>query len=191
MTKHSEYMEAFFGVELYKKFEDVLGDMEIIELDLKDISKEVGRLGGKLEDEDRLGTAREMRAATYESAQQVRDVRTFLDFYFTQSQELSQIILERDAYMLLYQIFKWDMNDVRDLRGWIRDFNHVCKTIGYRPEDLLNLSRLTATPVPEDIVRYPVYAVDKHGYCLCGKHCDDIMYIDEIREEMEEKKKSA
>lgn len=31
----------------------------------------------------------------------------------------------------------------------------------------------------------------KHGYCLCGKHYDDIMYIDEIREEMEEKAKSA
>ncbi|HJJ89158.1 MAG TPA: hypothetical protein O0Y05_03580 [Methanocorpusculum sp.] len=186
MAKHSEYMEAFFGVELYKKFEDVLGDLENIEIDLKDISKEVGRLGGKLEDEDRIGTSREMRAAIYESAQQVRDVRTFLDFYFTQSQELSQIILERDAYMLLYQIFKWDMNDVRDLRGWIRDFNHVCKTIGYRPEDLLNMRRLTATPVPEDVANYPVYAVDKHGYCLCGKHCDDIMYIDEIREEMEE-----
>lgn len=190
MTKHSEYMEAFFGVELYKKFEDVLGNLENIELDLKDISKEIGRLGGDLEEEERRGTAREMRAATYESAQQVRDTRTFLDFYFTQSQELSQVILERDAYMLLYQIFKWDMHDVRDLRGWIRDFNHVCKTIGYRPEDLLNLNRLTATPVQEDIVRYPVYAVDRHGYCLCGKNCEDIKYIDEIREEMEEMKTS-
>ena len=132
-----------------------------------------------------------MRAATYESAQHVRDVRTFLDFYFTQSRELSQVILERDAYMLLYQIFKWDTNDVRDLRSWVRDFNHVCKTIGYLPEDLLNLSRMTATPVPEDVVRYPVYAVDKHGYCLCGKNCDDIMYIDEIREEMESREKRA
>lgn len=191
MAKHSEYMEAFFGVELYKKLEDVLGDLENIELDLKDISREVGRLGGKLEDEDRLGTAREMRAATYESAQQVRDVRTFLDFYFSQSQELSQVILERDAYMLLYQIFKWDMNDVRDLRSWIRDFNHVCKTIGYRPEDLLNMNRLTATPVPADVVKYPVYAVDKHGYCLCGKNYDEVLYIDEIREELEEKANNA
>ena len=80
MTKHSEYMEAFFGVELYKKFEYVLGYLENIDLDLKDISKEGGRLGEKLDDEDRLGTAPEMRAATYESTQQVRDVRTFLDF---------------------------------------------------------------------------------------------------------------
>ncbi len=191
MTKHSEYMEAFFGVELYKKFEDVLGDMENIEIDLKDISREIGRLGGRLDDQDRLETAREMRAATYESAQQVRDVRSFLDFYFTQSQELSQVILERDAYMLLYQIFKWDMNDVRDLRGWIRDFNHVCKTIGYRPEDLLNMNRLTVNPVPKDVVRYPVYAVDKHDYCLCGTNCDDIMHISEIREELQEKTKGA
>lgn len=188
MTKNSEYMEAFFGVELYKRFEDTLSDLENIELDLKDISKEVGRLGGELEVEDRRGTAREMRAATYESAQQVRDVRTFLEFYFTQSAELSQIILERDVYMLLFQIFKWDMNDVRDLRGWIRDFEHVCKTIGYRPEDLLNLNRLTIHPVPEDVASYPVFAIDKHNYCLCGKNHDEIMYIDEIREEMEESK---
>mgnify|MGYP003296738699 CR=1 FL=1 len=53
-------------MELYKKFEEVLRDLENIELDLKDISKEVGRLGAKLEDEDRLGTSREMRVATYE-----------------------------------------------------------------------------------------------------------------------------
>ena len=186
MTKNSEYMEAFFGVELYKKFEDVLGDLENIELDLKGISREVGRLGGNLEAEDRIGTAKEMRAATYESAQQVRDVRSFLDFYFSQSQELSQIILERDAYMLLYQIYQWDFNDVRDLRAWVNEFKHVCKTIGYRPEDLLKLDNLTAHPVPEDVKLFPVYAIDKHDYCLCGKDCNDIMHLSEIREDMEE-----
>lgn len=186
MTMHSEYMEAFFGVELYKKFQDVLSDMENIEIDMKDISKEVGRLGGELEKEDRIGTAKEMRAATYESAQQVRDVRTFLEFYFSQSQELSQIILERDAYMLLYQIYHWDYNDVRDLRNWIRDFKQVCKTIGYRVEDLLKLDNLTHHPVPEDVKIYPVYAADKHNYCLCGNDYDDVKHIDEIREELEE-----
>lgn len=189
MAKQSEYMEAFFGVELYKKFEDVLGDLENIELDLKGISKEVARLGGKLPDEDRIGTAKEMRAATYESAQQVRDVRSFLDFYFSQNDELSQVILERDTYMLLHQIYQWDRNDARDLRTHIRDFKHICRTINYRPEDLLNLEHLTASPIPEDVKLYPVYAVDKHDYCLCGKECEDVMYIDEVREEIEERKK--
>ena len=88
--------------------------------------------------------------------------------------------------MLLYQIYQWDYNDVRDLRAWVRDFKQVCNTIGYRPEDLLKLDNLTAHPVPEDVKIFPVYAVDKHDYCLCGKDCDDIMYIEEIREEMAE-----
>ncbi|HJJ67389.1 MAG TPA: hypothetical protein O0W84_06700, partial [Methanocorpusculum sp.] len=71
-------------------------------------------------------------------------------------------------------------------RAWVNEFKHVCKTIGYRPEDLLKLDNLTAHPVPEDVKLFPVYAVDKHDYCLCGKDCNDIMHISEIREEMEE-----
>lgn len=187
---HSEYMEAFFGVELYKKLQDTLSDLENIEIDLKDISKEVARLGGNIETQDRIETAREMRAAIYESGQQVKDVRTFLDFYFTNGEEKSQIILERDAYMLLYQIYHWDFNDVRDLRSWIRDFKDVCGKIGYRAEDLLKLDHLnlTAVPVPDDVKGYPVYAIDKHDYCLCGDDCEDIIHIDEVREELEEKK---
>lgn len=177
-------MEAFFGVELYKKFEDVISDLNNIESDLKDISKEVARFGGNLEEQDRIESARELRAIIYESAQQVKDVRTFLDFYFTQSEELSQVILERDAYMLLHQIHQWDMNDVRDLRNWVRDFKEVCNTIGYRIEDLINFSKLSPYPIPEDVKNYPVYAIDKHNYCLCGKNSDDIIYIDEIREEL-------
>ena len=186
MSKNSEYMEAFFGVELYKKFEDVLGNLEDIEIDLKGISREVGRLGGNLEQEDRIGTAKEMRAATYESAQQVRDVRSFLDFYFSQSQELSQVILERDAYMLLYQIIQWDCNDIRDLQSWVAEFRQLCKTLGYRTEDLLKFENLTAYPVPDDIRLYPVYAIDKQNYCICGNDGDEIMHIDEIREYMKE-----
>ncbi|HJJ28533.1 MAG TPA: hypothetical protein O0X70_03985 [Methanocorpusculum sp.] len=186
MTQNSEYMEAFFGVELYKKFEDCLGDLENIEEDLKGISKEVARLGGELDKEDRLGTAREMRAAIYESAQQVKDTRTFLQFYFSQKEELSQLILERDAYMLLHEIYQWDFHDVRDLRGFLREFKQVCKTIGYRVEDLIDFNHMTSHPVPEDVKLYPVCAIDRHDYCLCGPDFDDIMYIDEIREELEE-----
>lgn len=117
MSKNSEYIEGFFGAELYKKFEEVLGYLEDIEYALKAISLEVSRLGTNLEAEDRLTTAKEMRAATYDSAQEIRDIRSFLNFYFSQSQELAQIILERDIYMLLYQIYQWDFNDIRDLQS--------------------------------------------------------------------------
>lgn len=190
MANRGDYMEAFFGVELYKKFEDTISDLTNIEADLKDISKEVARFGTDMEEQDRIESARELRAIIYESGQQIKDVRTFLDFYFSQSNELSQVILERDAYMLLHQIHQWDMNDVRDLRNWLRDFRQVCDTIGYRIEDLINFSKLTPYPVPDDVKKYPVYAMDKHGYCLCGKNTEDIKYIDEIKEEMEDKPKT-
>ncbi len=183
-------MEAFFGVELYKKFEDTIGDLTNIEADLKNISKEVARFGTSMEDKDRIESARELRAIIYESAQQVKDVRTFLDFYFTQSEELNQVILERDAYMLLHQIHQWDMSDVRDLRNWLRDFKKVCGTIGYRVEDLINFDRLMPFPISEDVKKYPVYAMDKHGYCLCGKNSDDIKYLDELTEELKSRQKT-
>ncbi len=186
MSKNSEYREGFFGAELYKKFEEVLGDLEDIEYALKAISLEVSRLGTNLEAEDRLTTSKEMRSATYDTAQEIRDIRSFLNFYFSQSQEIAQIILERDIYMLLYQIIQWDCNDIRDLQSWVVEFRQLCKTLGYRTEDLLKFENLTAYPVPDDIRLYPVYAIDKQNYCLCGNDGDEIMHIDEIREYMKE-----
>ncbi len=186
MSKNSEYIDGLFGAELYKKFEEVLGDLEDIEYALKAISLEVSRLGTNLEAEDRLTTSKEMRSATYDTAQEIRDIRSFLNFYFSQSQEIAQTILERDIYMLLYQINQWDLNDIRDLQVWVVEFRHLCKTLGYRIEDLLKFENLTACPIPDDIKHYPVYAIDKQNYCLCGNDCDEIMHIDEIREYMKE-----
>ena len=186
MRRNRDYGDPSFGVELYKRFEDVLGELEDIELGLKNISREVGRLGNDIDKSERIKIAKEMRAVTYDSALFIRDIRQFLDFYFTQTQEFSQVLLERDTYMLLFQIYQWDASDVRDLRNWIVELTDVCKTIGYRIEDLLRLDNLTASPVPEDIKLFPVYAVDAHNYCLCGSHADEIRHIDEIREMMAE-----
>ncbi len=44
MTKPSEYMEAFFGVELNQKFEDMINELREIENNLKDLSKDIGKL---------------------------------------------------------------------------------------------------------------------------------------------------
>jgi arginine decarboxylase len=38
MTKQSEYMEAFFGVELNTKFEDMINELKDVEEGLKDLS---------------------------------------------------------------------------------------------------------------------------------------------------------
>jgi hypothetical protein len=187
MPKHSEYMEAFFGVELNQKFEDTIGDLKDVEIDLKDLSQQIAKLEEIKGAEEFSEALKECRAVAYENAQQVKDVRTFLDFYLKSDKTSSHIILERDAYMKIYQIFKWDGSDVRDLKRWIKELTEICDKIGLNMRDLINFKKLTAQPVPEELVRFPVYALDKQGYCLTGPAFDMVMHIDEIREKIAEK----
>jgi len=186
MTKPSEYMEAFFGVELNQKFEEMVNELKEIEDNLKDLSKDIGKLGTNPESEETKALLKDCRAIAYENAQQVKDVRTFFDFYLKSDKTTTHITLERDAYMKLYQIFKWDGSDVRDLKRWIKELRELCDKIGLNVRDLINFKKLTGQPVPEDLVKFPVYAFDKQGYCLTGTAFDMVMHIDEVREQMAE-----
>ena len=121
MPKQSEYMEAFFGVELNTKFEDMISELKDAEENLKELSTEIGTLTQNLNPEEFRELIKECRAVSYENAQQIKDVRTFLDFYLKSDKTSTHIILERDAYMKIYQIFKWDGADVRDLKRWIKE----------------------------------------------------------------------
>ncbi len=190
MTKQSEYMEAFFGVELNTKFEDMISELKDAEENLKELSTEIGTLTQNLNPEEFRELIKECRAVSYENAQQIKDVRTFLDFYLKSDKTSTHIILERDAYMKIYQIFKWDGADVRDLKRWIKELKEICEKIGLNPRDLINFKKLTAQPVPNELVKFPVYALDKQGYCLTGPAFDMVMHIDEVREKMEENNSS-
>jgi hypothetical protein len=88
--------------------------------------------------------------------------------------------------MKIYQVFKWDGADVRDLKRWIKELKEICEKIGLNIRDLLNFRALTAQPVPEELAKFPVYALDKQGYCLTGPAFDMVMHIDEVREEIAE-----
>jgi hypothetical protein len=184
MTKNSEYMEAFFGVELNTKFEDMISELRDSEESLKELSRDMGKLTQAQSPEEFRESMKEFRAIAYENAQQIKDVRTFLDFYLKSDKTSTHIILERDAYMKIYQIFKWDGADVRDLKRWVKELRELCDKIGLNIRDLINFRKLTANPVPDEIVKFPVYAFDKQGYCLTGPAFDMILHIDEVREQM-------
>ena len=187
MTQKSEYMEAFFGVELNTKFEDMITELKNAEADLKELSQQIGKLDSPtLSPEDKITLLKECRAAAYENAQIIKDARTFLAFYLKSDKTSTHIILERDAYMKIYQVFKWDGADVRDLKRWIKELKEICDKIGLNMRDLLNFKKLTATPVPEELAKFPVYALDKQGYCLTGPAFDMVLHIDEVREKMAE-----
>ena len=189
MTKQSEYMEAFFGVELNQKFEDMISELKDAEESLKDLSREIGKLGPNLGPEEAKELNKECRAIAYENAQQIKDVRTFLDFYLKSDKASTHIILERDAYMKIYQIFKWDGSDVRDLKRWIKELRDICDKIGLNIRDLINFKKLTVQPVPDELMMFPVYAFDRQGYCLTGLAYDMVMHIDEVREKIAENSK--
>ncbi len=82
MTKQSEYMEAFFGVELNQKFSDMISDLKEIEENLKELSGDIAKTGGNLSPDEFKVTLKECRASAYEFAQQIeRCPDQFLEFY--------------------------------------------------------------------------------------------------------------
>jgi len=186
MTKQSEYMEAFFGVELNQKFADMIIDLKEIEDNLKELSADIGKINLNMTPENFRDSIKECRAAAYEHAQQVKDSRQFLEFYLKSDKTSTHIVLERDAYMKIYQIFKWDGADVRDLKRWIKELRDICDKVGLNMRDLINFSKLTAKPVPSDLIKFPVYAFDRQGYCLTGIGFDEVLHQDEVREKIEE-----
>ncbi|HWQ63091.1 MAG TPA: hypothetical protein VN429_01645, partial [Methanospirillum sp.] len=106
------------------------------------------------------------------------------EFYFSKQDGVRHIAQERDVYMKLFQIIKWDTIDVRDLRRWLIELRELCQIIGLRVEDLINFKRIDTQPIPADIARYPVLVLDKSGYCLSGEKWDKVIHKDEVREEM-------
>jgi hypothetical protein len=184
MADMSEHMEAFFGVNLEEKFVDILKELDEYVDEMKDISKDLRELAKQVPDNEVRIKINENRNSLFEIAQQVRDVKFFMEFYFKKEDGVRHIVQERDVYMKLFQIMKWDTIDVRDLRRWLEDLRDLCKKIGLRPEDLINFKRIDSQPIPEDIASYPVLVLDKHGYCLTGEKWDVVIHKDEVREEM-------
>lgn len=189
MSDGSEQMEAFFGVELNQKFSDSIAELKRIEDDLKELSRDIARLGSKPPEEEFKVLLRDSRAAAYEYAQMIKDVRQFLAFYLKSDQTASHVVLERDVYMKIYQIFKWDGKDVRDLSRWIKELRENCNRIGLKVEDLLNFSKIAVNPIPEELRKFPVHALDRQRYCLTGPLYDTVIHCDEVMEQIEEKKK--
>lgn len=184
MAEFSEHMEAFFGVNIEEKFIDYIKELYEHVDEIKEETAKLRELAKKVPDPDvRIGINGSQNAL-YELAQQIRDINGLFEFYFKKEEGVRHIAQERDVYMKLFQIMKWDTIDVRDLRRWLDELKEQCKNIGLRAEDLINFKRIASQPIPEEIVSYPVLVLDKHGYCLTGKNWDNVLHKDEIREEM-------
>ncbi|MDR3101794.1 MAG: hypothetical protein LBU24_00930 [Methanocalculaceae archaeon] len=97
------------------------------------------------------------------------------------------LVYERDTYQTLVRILQWDCIDVRQLARWIREMKELTSHIGLNVPYLLHVKQIPTEPIPEDVVKYPVFIMDRQGYCLCGMDLAEIRFIDEVRELMAER----
>lgn len=57
---------------------------------------------------------------------------------------------------------------------------------------LIVISDLPSEPIPEDVdTSYPVWAMDKHGYCLFGEDLQGVASLDKIREYQADRRVSS
>ena len=100
----------------------------------------------------------------------------------------NHLVYERDSYQTLNRILQWDKADIRQLARWIRDLKELTAHIGLTMQYFLHVRQIPTETIPADVSTYPVFVLDRQGYCLCGMELDEILYIDEVREKMAEKK---
>ena len=80
--------------------------------------------------------------------------------------------IPKECEVLADQIAAWNCENVKELVVLIKKLQVLVNELedGTRIEDLVNWSALpTATPVPEELHEYPVWAIDERGYALIGE----------------------
>jgi hypothetical protein len=78
---------------------------------------------------------------------------------------------------------EWDHEDINDLMDLINDAETELKNEGLEPSWFIDMCDLPSEPIPDDVdTGYPVWAMDKQGYCLVGDDATSTAHLDEIRE---------
>ena len=92
--------------------------------------------------------------------------------YEAVSEYFNNDVLDIWAGIQYDKVMKWDHEDVRELKR-LMDIAEI----EYEMTDL------PSEEIPDDVdTLYPIWAMDKKGYCLVGDGADQIEHIDEIRE---------
>jgi len=179
-----EHEAAFFQTEIHEKYRNNLAEIREISKNILELKRDVIEIGSLNEQDaksriDMTGSSLELLGKRLE------DVSSFFEFYLGDESSVNIVLLERDAYMKINQILRWNIVDVRELMRWIRELEEICKDLKRNPHDLIDFRSLPTSEIPEKALRYPVWAIDKYGYCLAGQDYSEIIHIDEVLEEME------
>lgn len=79
-------------------------------------------------------------------------------------------------------IENWDHESVEDLRDMLAELKEANECNQFMVDEI-DMSNLPSEQTPDDVdTSYPIWAMDKRGFCLVGAAADSIEHISEIRE---------
>ncbi|MDD3977392.1 MAG: hypothetical protein PHI15_04460 [Methanomicrobium sp.] len=179
-----EQLAAFFLSELHQKYKDNVAEIKNIREILKGLKEEAGKISS-LSGEELKKTSESFEDTAENLSIRLKDVYDFLEFYLKDKNSVGIVLLERDAYMKINKILRWNLADVRELKRWIDELKELSENLGRNPHDLMSFRKLPSVEMPTPALKYPAWAMDKNGYCLTGRNYDKIMHIDEVMDEIE------
>ncbi|WP_048152818.1 hypothetical protein [Methanolacinia paynteri] len=180
----AEEEAAFFLTEIHEKFRNNVNEIKDITKTLQELKKDLRNLKFLDEKEIKSGISGVGSSLDFLS-KRLDDVADFFEFYLGNESSVNVVLLERDAYMKINQILRWNKVDVRELKRWVEELDEIAGNLKRNPHDLLNFRKLPTIDIPDAAIKYPVWAIDKSGYCLAGSDYSEIIHIDEVLEEME------
>lgn len=178
---------VFFSTHLHDDLEHAFEDLRRIHGEITGVIRSMEDAAAHCSDSEREKELRFYADAILGPADDLEKWATTYADAVNAQLEGNHLVYERDTYQTLVRILQWDGVDVRQLARWIREMKELTSHIGLDVPYLLHVKQIPTEPIPEDVAKYPVFVMDKQGYCLCGMDLAEVRYIDEVRELMEEK----
>ena len=94
-------------------------------------------------------------------------------------EELIQDIIDAHEAM----VGEWNLENIYDLIRILEELEILADIREQALSEIINLEEIPSMSIPPELQqknRMPIWAVDKRGYCLCGKHVDTVDSISEM-----------
>ena len=176
---------VFFSANLHNDLETAFDDLAKIHSMLTQIVQNMEETADRPENEAIRVYLRDTADLILGQSDELEKWTTTYSNAVCEQLENNHLVYERDAYQTLTRVLQWDIVDVRQLARWIRELKELTSKIGLTMPYLLHVRQIPSEPIPEDVAKYPVFVMDRQGYCLCGMGLDEILSLDEVRDRMD------
>ena len=176
---------VFFSANLHNDLETAFDDLAKIHSMLTQIVRNMEETADRPENEAIRVYLRDTADLILGQSDELEKWTTTYSNAVCEQLENNHLVYERDAYQTLTRVLQWDIVDVRQLARWIRELKELTAKIGLTMPYLLHVRQIPSEPIPEDVAKYPVFVMDRQGYCLCGMGLDEILSLVEGRDRMD------